>query len=312
MRRSMILVWLIVCAALHGAAFGIGPDDGEPTPFPAAGLTLVLSVDKSALLVGEPVQLQLRVENHGNQAITGDLYPTVDMDRVRLTTTPEHGAPASYVSEAMAIAAVKKRGAPLATIEPGGMISGVAFVSYDAIKREFAFAAAGRYELQAALDYDFHRQQLVSNSVALQVTAPAALDAQALGFIQAHGLKHLLTAEAGLFPIDHAAIARLRAFLMLHAASTYASYARTGLDAICQTGLDPLACAPLRCTGDCSGDGTVTIEELIRGVNIALGAAADQCAPFDCNATGQVTIDCLVQAVAHALNGCPPAPAGAK
>lgn len=307
MRSRLVFLLPIVCAALGGPAFALAPvaADGEPTLFPAVGLTLVLSVGKTAALVGEPIQFQLRVENHGAQAVTGDLYPTFDMDRVRLTITAAAGAPASYVSEAMAIASRKKRGAALVTIEPGAAISGTEFVSYDAMRSEFAFATAGEYQLQAMLGYDFHRQQLTSNSVSLQITAPAGLDAQALGFIQANGLKHLLTPEAGLFPIDHGAITQLSAFLTLYAGSTYAPYARTGLDAICQVGLDPLACARLRCTGDCSGDGTVTIAELIRGVNIALGSAAlAQCPAFDCNATGSVTIDCLVQAVGHALNGC--------
>ena len=57
------------------------------------------------------------------------------------------------------------------------------------------------------------------------------------------------------------------------------------------------------CTGDCGGDGTVTIDELIRGVNLALGAAAS-CPAFDVNGDGAVTIEELVRAVAAALNGC--------
>jgi carboxylesterase type B len=62
------------------------------------------------------------------------------------------------------------------------------------------------------------------------------------------------------------------------------------------------------CVGDCGDDGTVAINELIRGVNIALGiVTADQCPSFDCNGTGQVTIDCLLRGVNAALGGCPAA-----
>ena len=66
------------------------------------------------------------------------------------------------------------------------------------------------------------------------------------------------------------------------------------------------------CVGDCGGDGTITIDELLRGVRIALGEdALDTCPSFDCEAGGTVTIACLVQAVAGALSGCePPSPAG--
>ena len=60
------------------------------------------------------------------------------------------------------------------------------------------------------------------------------------------------------------------------------------------------------CVGDCDDSGVVTIDELIRGVGLAVGTAAavDQCIAFDCHGTGQVTIDCLIQGVNAALGGC--------
>ena len=65
----------------------------------------------------------------------------------------------------------------------------------------------------------------------------------------------------------------------------------------------------LVCVGDCNGDDQVTIDELVTGVNIALGAAAlGQCPAFDSDASGEVTIDELVAAVSGALNGCTMAP----
>ena len=63
--------------------------------------------------------------------------------------------------------------------------------------------------------------------------------------------------------------------------------------------------APPTCAGDCDSSGTVSIDELVRGVNIALGSiAVDQCPAFDCNGTGTVTVDCLIRAVNSALAGC--------
>jgi Tol biopolymer transport system component len=60
------------------------------------------------------------------------------------------------------------------------------------------------------------------------------------------------------------------------------------------------------CVGDCSGDGTVTVDEVILGVNIALGTTPlSQCPLFDGSADSQVTVDELVTAVNDALNGCP-------
>jgi hypothetical protein len=60
------------------------------------------------------------------------------------------------------------------------------------------------------------------------------------------------------------------------------------------------------CVGDCSGDGKVSINELISGVNIALGSAAlSTCPAFDSNGDGMVSIGELITAVNNALNGCP-------
>jgi len=60
------------------------------------------------------------------------------------------------------------------------------------------------------------------------------------------------------------------------------------------------------CTGDCNNDHMVTIEELVTGVNIALGnAEITTCDLFDANDDSRATIEELVAAVAAALNGCP-------
>jgi len=56
------------------------------------------------------------------------------------------------------------------------------------------------------------------------------------------------------------------------------------------------------CVGDCDGSKAVTIDELVKGVNIALGEAAlTECDAFG---TESVTVDKLVRAVGNALRGC--------
>ncbi len=68
----------------------------------------------------------------------------------------------------------------------------------------------------------------------------------------------------------------------------------------------PPATPPATCVGDCNGNGTVVIGELIRGVNIALDRAALQdCVSLDVNGNLQVGIGELIQAVRNALDGCP-------
>jgi len=59
------------------------------------------------------------------------------------------------------------------------------------------------------------------------------------------------------------------------------------------------------CTGDCNGDGTVSISDLIQGVNIALGnAAVGTCTAFDRDGNGQVTVSELIAGVNSALGSC--------
>ncbi len=63
------------------------------------------------------------------------------------------------------------------------------------------------------------------------------------------------------------------------------------------------------CVGDCDGAGVVAINELISGVNIALGSdPVSNCPAFDCRGNQMVTINCLIIAVNNALNGCPVEP----
>jgi cysteine-rich repeat protein len=61
---------------------------------------------------------------------------------------------------------------------------------------------------------------------------------------------------------------------------------------------EPQPTATAGCIGDCTGDGRVTVDELVRGVNILLEAQPlDTCPAFDPNQSGTVTVDELVAAV---------------
>lgn len=65
-------------------------------------------------------------------------------------------------------------------------------------------------------------------------------------------------------------------------------------------------CTTGSCGGDCNADGTVTVDELVRGVNIGLLVQdVSVCPAMDVNGNGEVTVDELVRAVNNALNGCP-------
>jgi outer membrane protein assembly factor BamB len=60
------------------------------------------------------------------------------------------------------------------------------------------------------------------------------------------------------------------------------------------------------CGGDCNGDGQVTIDELLIGVNIALGTRPlSACPVFDANMDAMVSVNELIAGVTNALNACP-------
>lgn len=59
------------------------------------------------------------------------------------------------------------------------------------------------------------------------------------------------------------------------------------------------------CAGDCSGDGEVSVDELVLLVNIALGNTAESnCLLGDVDGDGQITIDEIDTAVNRTLHGC--------
>lgn len=60
------------------------------------------------------------------------------------------------------------------------------------------------------------------------------------------------------------------------------------------------------CAGDCNDSGDVSVDELVRGVNIALSRTdLSTCPVFDRDASGTVAVNELVAAVNNALRGCP-------
>ncbi len=59
------------------------------------------------------------------------------------------------------------------------------------------------------------------------------------------------------------------------------------------------------CPGDCDDDGSVSADELVSGINLALGELdLSACPAIDLNADGVATIDEVVSALTHSLIGC--------
>ena len=63
--------------------------------------------------------------------------------------------------------------------------------------------------------------------------------------------------------------------------------------------------APTACAGDCNADGTVSIDELVLAIDVALGARpVSDCESADADHDGTVSVNELVAAVTNAANGC--------
>jgi hypothetical protein len=63
---------------------------------------------------------------------------------------------------------------------------------------------------------------------------------------------------------------------------------------------------PPACAGDCDDDQIVSVDELIRGIRIALDLLSlAECRLLDADRDGRVTVNEPVLAVHHALNRCP-------
>jgi len=71
----------------------------------------------------------------------------------------------------------------------------------------------------------------------------------------------------------------------------------------------PSSTARAACPGDCNGDGTTSVNEIIQSVSIALGLApVTLCPAIDGNGDGSVSISELLAAVNALLGGCPANP----
>lgn len=81
-----------------------------------------------------------------------------------------------------------------------------------------------------------------------------------------------------------------------------ATQTATATDTVTAT-VTPTSAAP--CPGDCNQDGSVELDELVRGVRIALGTepVAD-CPELDIDLDGRISVDELVSAVERSLDGC--------
>lgn len=193
---------------------------------------------KATFLLGEPVQLLFHLENQSDQDVTGDFWLGYDFNRLRLFLKKEGQDFGQYVSPKMDEAKTAKTGSGLVTLKAkGGSIEMNEFISFNVLTQDFAFPEGDKkYQIRAQFFYQGHQKQLTSDEIEIIVALPASgsEDETALKFLIDNKLKPFLTPEAPISSHDNDTVLKLQEFLKKFEKSTYAPYAKLGLEAMCK------------------------------------------------------------------------------
>jgi hypothetical protein len=205
-------------------------------------LELSIATDKTKVLVGEPVQLKLKLKNNSDKDLTGVFYLTFLSGTLHVLITPVGQPEFLYWPASLQMAETAEIPLRLVTLKAGEEVEGKEFISYDVKKKDFALPAAGKYQLRAEqfFDPDDLSKKVESQGIAVEVVDPQSQeDKDALQFIVDKQLKADLTPEASLVPplegrTVNDEVQLLQEFLKKFPTSTYVPYVLAGLNAICQ------------------------------------------------------------------------------
>jgi hypothetical protein len=175
-------------------------------------------------------------------------------------------------------------------------------------------------KLEAWLNFDFAApdEQKTASTQIFDTTAIFKMQVPAFSTQEICNL-HTLDPNAHLFELSshgHRHMKRWRTFIGAYTCDGGPNAGRA-CDPFGADFASPAFCPGANCTsitqprsGDCNFDHSVTVNELITGVNVALGTAAvEACVEADVNGDGEVAINEILTAVNATLNGVPaPAP----
>ncbi len=246
-RRMLTAAFLIVGAGVLLALIPFKPWEwgrGQAQS-QASQLSFAIKPDKTQLLVGEPLKIQMVVRNEAQDDLklqfhlgfgcTNDLSAAISNDGGK-TFQP-------YISMATLIGQRELCLVPPFALKSGEERKGEEFIGFhvasldpttNKLEGDFAFPKAGKYQLKMALTPRPLTGVLESNVVEVEVVEPQGKDKEALQFIVDNQLKPFLTPEAVLFPVTDETVQKLQDFLEKFKESTYAPYVQVGLDAICR------------------------------------------------------------------------------
>lgn len=207
----------------------------------AEELELAILVDEPQLLVGQPLQLKIRLINKSQKDLTGPFHLSFKGGRLHLLIASPGQPFTLYFPASLQQAQTQDRVLRHITLKAGKELTSKEFVSYDVKTQDFAFPKAGDYRLKALLFFDPKdpKKQLGSNEIKVTITEPQEKEKEALQFIVDNQLKPYLTPESRLIPPPtgktvNDLVKLLREFPTKFPESAYGPYVLVGLAALCQ------------------------------------------------------------------------------
>lgn len=211
-------------------------------------LTLTVTPEKTQPLLGEPLKVRLTVRNNTSKEIIGIFPLAYRYDSIQVDISPDGGQTIQvYTSPIMRWArTVLMAPPPPVTLQPQGTIEGEVFISFNVETNGLAFPKTGKFwfRMKVGVLVDLWKptekvELLESGWIAIEVLEPTQdQDKKAFQFIQEKKLERFLTPEAP-FAVEkgddqNEIVRQLKALLEKFPNSTYAPYAKLGLEAMCK------------------------------------------------------------------------------
>lgn len=251
-RSIWLLAAFFIVVGLAGLYIVMRSGPAHSTQAAAADeLELVILADETQLLVGQTLQLEIRLINKSDKDLTGPFHLSFKAGRLQLLIASPDQPFTLYFPASLQLAQTQDRLLRNVTLKAGKELISKEFVSYDVKTQDFAFPKAGDYRLKALLFFDPKDPQkhLESNEIKVTVTEPQRKEKEALKFIVDNQLKPYLTTESRLIPTPagktvNDQVKLLREFLKKFPDSAYLPHVLVGLAALCKGRIQELpACA---------------------------------------------------------------------
>ncbi len=223
-------LWISLGVALLLGLFGLGCSITLPAAVSdLEGLQLVVTAERPTLLLGEPLDIEVRVENQGTAPFIGSFDLSAGSNFLTIFTALE-GAEFNEFSFPISSQRTDKA-ITSTTLAPGEGLGGTLTLAYDVTLEDWVFSSPGIYLVKAKLAADPATldDTIESDVVFVTVTQPEGVDGDALTFIIQNGLERFLSPLAGAFLGIDEAVPLLLELVDKFPTSRYATFVREAL-----------------------------------------------------------------------------------